>query len=277
MMLDHTAVASGAQLRYRHGMDELGDDLLLLAARSDGTLALPAKLRFGLAGSELVRLAAARRIDIARGRIVILDAAPTGDQLLDEALASMTGRRREPTAKAWVARNRPGLVDRYLARAEAAGLIRSDRRTMLGFIPMTRWLVLDTARAAQARARLAAVAESTGPVDTAQAALAGLASAIDVARVVFPGLAGVATRKRLRQAARREPTAAGVTTAVTGAGDAGTQAADAATRAAMEAAVRAATDAAVSAAVDAATQATISAADSTGHHGGHGGALGGHH
>jgi hypothetical protein len=235
-------------------MDELGDDLLLLAARSDGTLALPAKLRFGLAGSELIRLAAARRIDITRGRIVILDAAPTGDQLLDEALASMTGRRREPTAKAWVARNRPGLVDRYLARAEAAGLIRADRRTVLGFIPMTRWLVLDTARAAQARARLAAVAESTGPVDAAHAALAGLASAIDVTRVVFPGLAGVAARKRLRQAARREPTEAGVTTAV-----------------------RAATDAAVSAAVDAATQATISAADGTGHHGGHGGAVGGHH
>ena len=270
-------VASRARLGYRHGMDELGYDLLLLAARSDGTLAVPPKLRFGLAGSELVRLAAARRVEITRGRIVILDAAPTGDQLLDDALASMSGRRREPAAKAWVARNRPGLVDRYLARAEAAGLIRADRRTMLGFIPMTRWLVLDTARAAQARAKLAAVAESTGPVDTAQAALAGLASAIDVTRVVFPGLAGAAVRKRLRQAARRESAAAAVTTAVTGAGDAGTQAADAATRAAMDAAVRAATDAAVSAAVDAATQATMSAADGGGHHGGHGGAVGGHH
>jgi hypothetical protein len=271
---ERAAVASGARLGYRHGMDELGDDLLLLAARSDGTLALPAKLRFGLAGSELVRLADARRVDITRGRIVILDAAPTGDQLLDEALGSMTGRRGEPAAKAWVARNRPGLVNRYLARAEAAGLVRADRRTVLGFIPMTRWRVLDTARAAQARARLTAVAESTGPVDTAHAALAGLASAIDVTRVVFPGLAGLAARKRLRQAARREPTAAGVTTAVTGAADAGTQAADAATKAAMEAAVRATTDAAVSAAVDAATQATISAADGGGHHGG---AVGGHH
>jgi hypothetical protein len=258
-------------------MDELGDDLLLLAARSDGTLAVPAKLRFGLAGSELVRLAAARRVDIARGRVVILDAAPTGDQLLDEALASMTGRWREPTAKAWVARNRPGLVDRYLARAEAAGFIRADRRTVLGFIPMTRWLVLDTGRAEQARARLAAVAESTGPVDTEQAALAGLASAIDVTRVVFPGLAGVAVRKRLRQAARREPGAADVTTAVAGAGDAGAQATDAATRAAMDAAVRAATDAAVGAAIDAATQATVAAADGAGPHGGHGGAGGGHH
>jgi len=59
-----------------------------------------------LSGSELVRLAAVGRVDVVRGRIVVLDGAPTGDALLDEALASMTGGRRQPTAKAWVARQR---------------------------------------------------------------------------------------------------------------------------------------------------------------------------
>ena len=39
-------------------MNKLGDDLLLLAARPDGTLPIPDKLRFGLAGVELVCLAA---------------------------------------------------------------------------------------------------------------------------------------------------------------------------------------------------------------------------
>jgi Golgi phosphoprotein 3 GPP34 len=237
-------------------MDELGDDLLLLAAGSDGRLAIPAKLRFGLAGSELVRLAAAGRVDIARGRIVVRDTAPTGDPLLDAALASMGGSRG-PTAKAWVARHRPGLVGRYLTRAEAAGIIRADRRKALGFIPVTRWTVLDAARAARARARLAdaAAAAGTGPVDPALAALAGLASAIDVTRVIYPGRAGAETRKRLRQAARSDQAAADAT--------------------------RAATDAAVSAAVDAATQAAISAATDAAHqaggHGGHGGGGGGHH
>lgn len=64
-------------------MDELGDDLLLIGVSADGTLAIPAKLRFGLAGSELVRLAAAGRVDIVRGRIAIRDTAPTGDSPLD--------------------------------------------------------------------------------------------------------------------------------------------------------------------------------------------------
>ena len=208
-----------------------------------------------------------------------LSTAPTGDSLLDEALASMKGGWREPTAKAWVARHRPGLVERYLARAQASGIIRPDRRKMLGFIPATKWMVVDTERAAQARARLEAAAASAGIIDPAQAALAGLASAIGVTSFVFPGRAGAAARKRLREAAKREPAAADVTKAVTGADAASVQraATDAATRAAMDAAVRAATDAAVSAAVDAATQAAVSAATDAAHHGGHGGATGGHH
>jgi len=252
-------------------MDELADDLLLLAARADGRLPLGTKLRFGLAGSELIRLAAARRIDVVRGRIEVLNTAPTGDPLLDDALGSMTSGRRGPTAKAWVARDRRGLVERYLARAESAGIIRADRRKALGFIPVTRWTVVDAGRAAQARARLEAVAASTGTVDSAQAALAGLASAIDVTGVVFPGLAGSAARKRLRQAAKGDAASAGAARAVSDA-----------TRAATDAAVRAATEAAVNAAVDAATQAAISAATdaathAASHAGGHGGAAGGHH
>jgi len=206
-----------------------------------------------------------------RGRIEVLNTAPTGDPLLNDALASMTGGSRGPTAKAWVARDRRGLVGRYLARAEAAGIIRADRSKALGFIPVTRWTVVDTGRAAQARARLEVVAASTGAVDSAQAALAGLASAIDVTGVVFPGLAGSAARKRLRQAAKGDAANAGATRAVSDA-----------TRAATDAAVRAATDAAVNAAVDAATQAAISAATdaathAASHAGGHGGAAGGHH
>ena len=268
-------------------MDELGDDLLLLAARADGRLPIGTKLRFGLAGSELVRLAAARRVDVVRGRIEVLDSAPTGDPFLDDALTSMTGGRRGPTAKAWVARERRGLVERYLARAEAAGIIRADRRKALGFIPVTRWTVVDTGRAAQARARLEAVAASTGTVDSAQAALAGLASAIDVTGIAFPGLAGSAARKRLRQAAKGDAATAGATRAAGEAASAdAARAVSDATRAATDAAVRAATDAAVNAAVDAAThaatQAAISAASEAATHaasqaGHHGGAAGGHH
>src|SRR5438128_703991 len=158
-------------------METLGEDLVLLAIRPNGTLGMAAKLRFGVSGSELVRLAAARRVDIAHGRIVVLDVAPTGDALLDAALQSMQGGGRQPTAKAWVARSRPGLVGRYLDRLAAAGVVRAERRKVLGVLPVTRWTVADTARLAQVRARLDAIASGSGSLDSAQAALAGLAGA----------------------------------------------------------------------------------------------------
>src|ERR1700722_3424336 len=55
----------------------------------------------------------------------VLDQAPTGDGLLDEALASMGG---QPTARAWVTRDRGELVRRYLERLAAAGVIQPGRR-----------------------------------------------------------------------------------------------------------------------------------------------------
>jgi hypothetical protein len=263
-------------------MDELCDDLLLLAVRPDGTLALPAHLRFGVSGAELVRLAAARRVDVTRGRIVVLDTTPTGDELLDAALASMTGGPRGRSAKTWVAHHRRGLVHSYLARAVDAGTIRAERGTRLGFIPVERWLVTDTARAAQARAKLEAIATGAGPFSQEQAALAGLAVAAGVALVAFPGRAGGAARKRLREAGKRDAASAAAINAAdkaTAAADAAARSAtDAATRAAMDAAVRAATDAAVNAAVSAATDAAVSAATDAAAHAAHGGgAAGGHH
>jgi hypothetical protein len=261
-------------------MDTIGDDLIVLAVRPNGKLGVPAKLRFGLAGSELVRLAAARRVDVVRGRIAVLDATPTGDELLDAALGSMRDRRRQPTAKQWVARSRAGLVDAYLNRLAAAGTIRAERRLVLGAFPATRWVIADTARLDEARARLDAIALGSGEVDAAQAALGGLAEAIGLAALIYPGFAGRAARGNLKKAGKRQPASA-----VADAGDAAVRAAAgaavdasirAATDAAVDASIRAATDAAVAASVAAATQAAVSAADhgAAGHDGGGGG---GHH
>ena len=138
-------------------------------------------------------------------------------------------------------------------------------------------MVTDTARAAQARARLEAAARG-GTLDPAQAALAGLASAIDVTQFRLPrpgrrcgaqtASGGGQARAGRRRRDRRRSTAP-------------SRPSDAATMAATDAAVRAATDAAVSAAVDAATQAAVSAAVEAAHSAAHdaGGenAAGGHH
>ncbi len=257
-------------------METLGEDLLLLAVRPNGTLGVAAKLRFALSGSELVRLAAARRVDIVRGRIVVLDAAATGDTLLDAALQSMQGGGRPAAAKAWVARQRPGLVERYLDRLAAPGVIRAERRKALGIFPATRWVVVDSARLAQARERLDAIASGSGVLGSAQTAFAGLADAIGLPPLIYPGFAGAAARRNLKKAAKRDRSGGPVADAL----DATDAAMRAATSAAVDASIQAATDAAVAASIDAATQAAVSAATEAAHHAAahhDGGAAGGHH
>jgi len=60
-------------------MSTLGDDLVLLSVwQGGGRVSAPHVTGVGLMGAELVRLAAAGRIDIASGRITVLgeDAGP---------------------------------------------------------------------------------------------------------------------------------------------------------------------------------------------------------
>ena len=267
-------------------METLGEDLVLLSIRPDnGTIATKSRLGYGLRGSELVRLAASGRAGITGDRIVVLDGQPTGDEQLDAALASLAGVRRPPRPKTWVGHPGSKIVDTYLARLAATGAIRQERRTVLSFIPVVRWRIADTARAADARARLDAIARATGPVDTAQAAFAGLASACGLGPVLYPGWANRLVRQRLERIAMGELTQgadAAQTAQATRATDAAARAA--AQSAATDAATQAATDAATAAATQAATHAAVSAAvhaahhaASDGGHGGHGGGGGGGH
>ncbi len=85
-------------------MDKLSDDLLLLAVSVSRVpdVRFGFWLEFGLAGAELVRLAAAGRVSIERGRITVRSTEPTGDALLDEALARTPRVRFREPAKNWI-------------------------------------------------------------------------------------------------------------------------------------------------------------------------------
>src|SRR5262249_912962 len=142
------------------GMDTLGEDLVLLSIRPEkGFVATIQRVGFGLMGSELVRLAAAGRIDIQNGRILVLDQAPTGDAELDAALVALARSRRPARATQWVGRPRRGVLEAYLERLVTSGAVRPERR----FIGK-RYFIADPARAADTRARLDEIAQSAGMV-----------------------------------------------------------------------------------------------------------------
>ena len=264
-------------------MQSLGEDIVLLAVKPDGHLGAWDKLRFALAGSELVRLAAARRVEVVDKRIVLVESGAVEDPFLAAALADIRRSKRPPRATDWVTRHgRQRLVDEYLAHLTGVGAIRAERRKVLGLFTATRWYVVDIGRQADARARLDEIARGSGPVDSAQAAFGGLVHAVQLDAVLYPGREGKPARQRLKQVARRDVTAAAVRSAAV---DASAHAASdaaihASTDAAIHAATQAATDAAIQASVQASIDAAVSASVAATHdagHSGHGGAVGGHH
>lgn len=227
-------------------MESLGDDLVLLSIRPDkGRIAFEERLGFGLMGSELVRLAARGRVSVNDGRIIVLDATPTGDTELDAALASLAGARRPPKAQTWVRKPRRGICEAYQTRLARARAIRIEERQFLGMTIKPRLHVTDSGRVADARARLDAIALSSGPVDITQAAYGGLAHATGLPGLLYPGRDGRQARNRLAEVAKGKQTgpAAGDVTPLPGTGQAP---ADDTERAAIHAAESAAVTAQVS-------------------------------
>jgi Golgi phosphoprotein 3 (GPP34) len=259
----------------------LGEDLLLLSVDpGTGKLKTSEKVPYGLMGSELIRLAARARVDIADDRIVVRSPGLTGDPQLDQALTSLAESRRPPRPRSWVGHPRRHIREEYLTRLVQAGALREDRSAVLG---LRRYAVVATDRVTAARALLDVIARSAGQVPLTQAAFAGLAHAIGLDAYLYPGWPNRALRKRLAQIAQGKHTAPGGTVITSATSAAESAAASAASTAAIQAATSAAVSAATSAAIQAATDAAVSAAVSAaaaasvdaGAH--HGAAAGGHH
>ena len=57
-------------------MESLGEELILLSIRENGLLSSEGDLDYGLMGSEVLRLAIRGRVDLAAGRVEMLDVTP---------------------------------------------------------------------------------------------------------------------------------------------------------------------------------------------------------
>ena len=92
-------------------------DLLLLAVDpSSGTVRQPNRLGLALAAADLVDLAAVRRIEVAEGRIHVVEHLRTGDPVLDDTLHRLVGDPEQPELDSWIAVR---AADRIAAHAAA--------------------------------------------------------------------------------------------------------------------------------------------------------------
>ncbi|MFJ1513904.1 GPP34 family phosphoprotein [Cellulosimicrobium funkei] len=177
----------------------LEDYLLLTLDDVTGKAVVDASFREQVAaGALLVELALLGRADLAGdgdggrvGRIVVRDASPTGNALLDEAL-DVVRAKEGSTPKALVA---PIAKLRPAARAVAAlaerGVLRREEGRVLGIFPTTRWPAADSRHEDAVRADLRRVlVEGQAPDARAAAIVALLAATGQAGRVLATGGSG---------------------------------------------------------------------------------------
>jgi hypothetical protein len=178
------------------------DLLLLLTDDASGKLLAPANhLDVALGGAHLVELTLAGRVDVdARKRLAVLDDSPTGEPLLDKALA--TARRREGRRPSAVLGElgkglRPLLHDRL----ESAGILRREHGRLLGLFPTTTWPAASQREEAAVRAALVGVLVHGLTPDPRTGALVALLHALRATyKVVDPREHGIRRRDLDRRA-----------------------------------------------------------------------------
>lgn len=133
----------------------LPEELLLVALDDDtGSLHSSEAVAAGLAGARLLELTLAGRLAIEDKRVVVRDASPTGDALLDGGLADIAASTRARKPDHWVGKLKKGARDATLARLVERGLVRPEERKMLGLIPVTRHPAADGSAEREIRARV---------------------------------------------------------------------------------------------------------------------------
>jgi hypothetical protein len=181
----------------------LAEDLLLLLTDDEtGRLVVSkAHVDVALGGAQLIELSLAHRVDLdARKRLVVLDASPAGDHLLDSALAIVQQRvGKKPSAALGPLGKglRPLLYDRLAA----TGVLRVEHGKVLGLFPTTSWPTASGGHESVARRGLVGQLVQGLTPDPRTAALVALLHALRAThKVVVPHEHGIGRRDLDRRA-----------------------------------------------------------------------------
>ncbi|MGZ6864235.1 MAG: GOLPH3/VPS74 family protein [Blastococcus sp.] len=189
----------------------IAEDLLLLLTTDDtGRLrAGSTHMRMALGGALLAELALMQRIDLAgpdervhERRLIVRDAGPTGDSMLDEALATV-GRKEGKKPRNVVSALGKGTRVRLYERLAEAGLLRAEEGRILGIIPTHRWPAEHTGHEASVRAGLVTALRDGVATDARVRALVSLLLALRaVHKAVAPESVGL-SKQELKASATR--------------------------------------------------------------------------
>ncbi|WP_199422454.1 GOLPH3/VPS74 family protein [Actinotalea solisilvae] len=191
----------------------LADDLLLLLTddRSGRPAETGVRLENVVAGAALTELLLLSRVrltgpgeSVRAGRVVVEDATPVGDPLLDEALRRV-GHGTPKAPHTLLAHLRPGLLEALRARLVERGVLRVEAGRVLGLFPRTSWPAEDSTHEAQLRERLREVLALGREPSEREAGVVALLHAVNRVQNVLGdlGVPGGQVRSRATTIAQR--------------------------------------------------------------------------
>ncbi|WP_299520523.1 GPP34 family phosphoprotein [uncultured Serinicoccus sp.] len=190
----------------------------LLVTRADDGFDKVGRAELAVAGALLCELALAERISLDGGRIAVVDASPTGDELLDEALGRFAERagKKPKDVLARIGRGLPGWALERLSRAE---VMQEEQARALGVRWWSRWRVVDPLRRDRLRAELLAVLTGREEPDGRTGSLVALLHATNALQHALPaeardGIPLRELRRRAKEVARGRWAASAVSEAI---------------------------------------------------------------
>lgn len=218
-------------------MLDLAEELLLVALEDETGKVTPAasqSLEYGLAGAVLMEGVIGGRLDVEDGKLVVVDGSPTGDGVLDGALARIAASRRPRDAQHWVGKlGGEGLKGPLISELVEKGVLGQEERRVLWIIPQKRYPTRDSAPERGTRERVRAVLLGGASPEPRIAALVGLFKACDLVDEVFSWQEAEHARRRLDEITEEDLMSRAVSDTVAGV--------QAATQAAVMASITAAT------------------------------------
>lgn len=163
----------------------LAEDLLLLLTDDD-----TGKLKIGgteadaaLGGATLVELTLQMRVALVDGRLRVMNADPTADEVLDDALRILgehAGKKPSKAVPPLGKKLRPRLYERLVDR----GVLRIEEGKILGLFPTKSWPAQEVAHEAELRDLIEHAVVRRADPDARTAALVSLLHALRATRKV---------------------------------------------------------------------------------------------
>lgn len=183
--------------------------LLLLDDETGRPVGLPGPAGdLALAGAILMELALANRLDTDLDRLLLVDAAPTGDAVLDAVLAQLAAAPGERTSRRWIqdiAKGAAPLRAAVLDRLVAAGVLRREEDRFLWVFPERRYPKVPGRRdTAEVRARLRGLLLEDDIPEPRDALLIGLCRAVGLVPLLLSAEEAAAAEDRIARIARFE-------------------------------------------------------------------------